>query len=822
MMAIDPICHMTVDERTALSGEFGGQTYYFCSQGCLNKFAAQHAGGPELVQLGVSSEAAHDCCGGESEHQHHHGGSPPSAVQPGQYYCPMCEGVVSDEPSDCPKCGMALERAPQKQPRKTIYTCPMHPEVRQDQPGDCPKCGMPLEPETVEAEPEDDPELRNMTLRFWVAAVLSLPLFVIAMGPMVGLPVGRWLSPQVSMWTQFILSTPVMFWAGWPLLARGVKSLRTMHLNMFTLIAIGVLAAYFFSLAVLLAPGILPPNMLEDGHPPVYFESAAVIIALVLLGQVLELRARARTGEAIRKLLSLAPPTARVIRDGREQVVPLEDVQTGEQVRVRPGEKVPVDGEVVEGASSVDESMLTGEPVPVEKTVGDSVVGGTVNGTGTLVFTATKVGDETVLSRIVSLVGQAQRSRAPVQRLVDTVSAYFVPAVIGVAVLSFIIWMLIGPEPRLAHAFVSAVAVLIIACPCALGLATPMSIMVGVGRGASAGVLFKDAAAIETLQSVDTLIVDKTGTLTAGRPRLTAVIPEEHVGEAELLQLAASLEHASEHPLAHAITSGAQERELKLSDTENFQSTTGSGVYGKVDGHEIHIGKPDWLISEGITIDNADHVATAARKRQTQGETVVYVSIDNRFAGVIAVADPIRDTAHEAIAALREMGLEIHMLTGDNETTARAVAQQLGIEHVSAGVSPEDKHRRVEELRAAGRKVGMTGDGINDAPALAAANVGIAMGTGTDIAIESAGVTLLQGDLSALVRAVRLSRAVMRNIRQNLFFAFAYNTLGIPIAAGLFYPLGLILRPTFAAAAMSFSSVSVIGNSLRLRAAKLD
>lgn len=823
-MAIDPICHMTVDEQAALHAQVGGKDYYFCSEHCRKTFVAN--GGqvvPQLVSLttmDASDEAPPmSCCGHGGGH--HHAAAPPTNLAPGTYYCPMCPGVVSDKPASCPKCGMALERVPTAPVRQTIYTCPMHPEVQQDKPGTCPKCGMALEPVTVTAQEEEDPELRDMTRRFGIAAVLSLPLLIIAMGPMVGLPIHQWLSPGITRWLEFALATPVVLWAGWPFLVRGARSLMTGHLNMFTLIGIGVLAAYAYSIVAVLAPGLFPAAVLMHGHVPVYFEAAAVIVTLVLLGQVLELRARHRTGEAIRQLLSLTPPTARVLRDDKETDIPIEEVQLHERIRVRPGEKIAVDGRVLEGKSSVDEAMLTGESVPVLKAVGDDVFAGTVNGSGTLVYEATKIGSDTVLARIVDLVGQAQRSRAPVQRLADVVSGYFVPAVIVVAVLTFVAWMVFGPEPKLALAVVNAVAVLIIACPCALGLATPMSIMVGIGRGATAGVLFKDAAALETLQSVDTLVVDKTGTLTEGKPRLTAVLPTAGFDETELLRLAAAVENASEHPLAHAVVAGARERGVLVTAAANFESTVAGGVKGDVGQHQVCIGKPSWLDEQGIAI--ADNLAADAAQRQAQGETLIYVGVNGKFAGAIAVADPIRAAAAEAVRVLQQVyHLDIWMLTGDSEATASAVAKRLGIQHVEAGVKPADKHRRVTELRESGRKVAMAGDGINDAPALAAADVGIAMGSGTDVAIESAGVTLLHGDLGALVRALRLSHGVMRNIRQNLFFAFAYNLLGVPIAAGLLYPLtGWLLSPMFASAAMSLSSVSVIANSLRLRGMKL-
>jgi Cu+-exporting ATPase len=719
---------------------------------------------------------------------------------------------------------MALEKNPlarRTKPRaKTIYTCPMHPEVRQDHPGSCPKCGMALEPVQAEVlEEDDDPELRDMTRRFWVAAALGIPVLVLAMGPMVGLSL---VSPWVSSWLQFALATPVVLWAGWPLLVRGVRSIATMRLNMFTLIAIGVLAAYGYSLAALFVPDLFPMSLRHNGQIEVYFEAAAIITALVLLGQVLELRARRQTGTAIRQLLDLAPATARVIRDGREIEIPAEEVQVGDRIRVRPGEKIAVDGRVIEGRSSVDESMITGEPVPVEKTEGDSVTGATVNGTGSLVYEATQVGDDTTLSQIVRMVSEAQRSRAPVQRVADTVAAYFVPVVLIVSVITFIVWALVGPQPALAFALVNSVAVLIIACPCALGLATPMSIMVGVGRGAQAGVLIKNAESLETLKRVDTVVVDKTGTLTEGKPKLVAAKPVSGESEENLLRLTAAVENASEHPIARAVVSGVEERNIALPTAEDFQSTTGGGVSARVDGQMIRVGQKSFLAEHGV--QDIEVLDDEAATRQSQGETVIYVAADRKFLGLVAVADPIKSSTAEAIRDLHDLGLTVVMMTGDNERTAKHVASQLGIDQVFAGVRPEEKHDHVERMRAEGRTVAMAGDGINDAPALAAADVGIAMGTGTDVAIESAGVTLVQGDLRGLVRAVRLSRRVMANIYQNLFFAFIYNMAGVPIAAGVLYPIlgkyGL-LSPMIAAAAMSLSSVSVIANSLRLRATDL-
>ena len=729
----------------------------------------------------------------------------------------MCAGVESDEPGICPKCGMALERNPTWKPTaKTIYTCPMHPEIEQDHPGNCPKCGMALEPKNITATTEDEnAELRDMTRRFWIGAALTLPVFLIAMGHLFpGAP--AWLDSDPSRWMQFALSTPVVLWAGWPFFVRGWHSLVQRSLNMFTLIAMGIGVAWLFSAVVMLAPGIFPPSFQHHGKIGVYFEAAAVITVLVLLGQVLELRARSRTGNAIRALLDLAPPAAHVVRDGEEREVPLEEVQRGDQLRVRPGEKVPVDGRVIDGRTNIDESMLTGEPMPVEKANGDKVSGGTVNGTGSFLMEAERVGSETVLSQIIEMVAQAQRSRAPIQGLADKVAGWFVPAVIGIALLTFAAWVWLGPEPRFAHAIVNAVAVLIIACPCALGLATPMSVMVGVGRGAQAGVLIKDAAAIERMEKVDTLIVDKTGTLTEGKPRLTNILPAAAISEQELLTAAAAVEAHSEHPLAAAIVRGAAERGIKPANVSDFQSSTGGGVSGSVDGQRVLIGKAPFLQAQGVS-GFADLESKAAELQQ-QGHGAMFVAIDGRAAGILAVSDPIKESTAGAIDHLHQLGLKVIMLTGDNERTARAVAQKLGIDEVEAGVEPQHKNERVRKLREQGHVVAMAGDGINDAPALAAADVGIAMGTGTDVAMESAGITLLKGDLRGIEKTIRLSRAMMSNIRQNLFFAFIYNAAGIPIAAGLLYPFfGLLLSPIIAGAAMSLSSVSVISNALRLR-----
>lgn len=734
----------------------------------------------------------------------------------------MCPGVASDSPGDCPKCGMALERNPTWMPPASAaatYTCPMHPEVLSDQPGDCPKCGMALE--LVAAGPEDDAELRDMTLRLQIGTALTLPVFVLAMVHLIpALAHQSWADSDASRWVQFALSTPVVLWAGWPFFRRGWRSLASGHLNMFTLIAIGVGAAYLFSAVAMLAPGIFPHAMQHGGKVAIYFEAAAVIIVLVLLGQVLELRARARTGGAIKALLDLAPPTARRVAAGEDQIIPLDQVQVGDSLRVVPGDKVPVDGVVVEGRSSVEESMITGEPLPVEKSVGHTVTGGTVNGTGSFVLRAERVGSDTLLGQIVKMVAEAQRSRAPIQALADRVAGIFVPAVLAVSLITFVAWLWIGPEPRLAHAIVNAVAVLIIACPCALGLATPMSIMVGVGRGAQEGVLVKNAEALERLEKITTLVVDKTGTLTEGRPRLVDVLPAEGFDAKELLRLAASLERSSEHPLAAAIVQGAKEQTLEIGPVQGFRSVTAGGVLGSVAGRPVIVGKPDFLRSESVA--GLEPLEAAAAKLQEAGRTAVFVAVDGRPAGILAVADPIKPTTADAIRELHALGIKLVMLTGDNRRTAAAVANQLGLDAVEAGVEPAGKVAHVKRLRAEGNHVAMAGDGINDAPALSEAEVGIAMGTGTDVAMQSADITLVKGDLRGIAKAIRLSRATMRNIRQNLFFAFLYNALGIPVAAGLLYPFfGLLLSPILAGAAMSLSSVSVISNALRLRRARL-
>jgi len=804
-MAIDPICGMTVDEATARHEERDGETFYFCSDGCREKFLAQ------------SQPEAKKAC--------HHG---PAATPPkttAKYFCPMCPGVEADMPGSCPKCGMALERNPAwtAQTAKTTYTCPMHPEVVQDHPGSCPKCGMALEPMavTLDEEEEGSSELGVMTRRFWISSVLTVPLVVLTMGHMVGLPIESLLPAHLGGWIQLVLASPVVLWGGWPFFVRGALSLRTLQLNMFTLIAIGTGVAWIYSVIAVFAPDLFPDTFRgEHGEVGPYFEAAAVIVTLVLLGQVLELRARKSTSGAIRALLGLAAKTARRIEANANEVdVPIEEVKVGDRLRVRPGEKVPVDGKVVDGRTTVDESMITGEPIPVEKKTGDHVIGATINQTGGLIIEVEKVGAETMLAQIVQMVADAQRSNAPIQRLADVIAAYFVPAVMAIAVLTFFVWSIWGPEPAMAYGLINAVAVLIIACPCALGLATPMSIMVGVGRGAQAGVLIKDAAALEILEKVDTLVVDKTGTLTEGKPRLVGVETASGIEADELLRLTASLERASEHPLAAAIITGATEKALSLADVTAFESFSGKGVRGSVEGRVIALG--NIKLMQDLGADAEAHIPRADTMR-SEGQTVMFVSIDGKFAGMIGVADPIKASTAVALRGLHDEGIRVIMLTGDSQATADAVARTLGIDEVIAEVLPEQKSEVIKRLQGEGRIVAMAGDGINDAPALALAHVGIAMGTGTDVAMQSAGVTLLKGDLRGILKARRLSRSTMSNIRQNLFFAFAYNMLGVPVAAGILFPfLGILLSPIFAAAAMSLSSVSVVGNALRLRSTRL-
>jgi Cu+-exporting ATPase len=700
------------------------------------------------------------------------------------------------------------------------YTCPMHPEIVRDQPGACPICGMALEPRAVGVEEGPSSELVDMTRRMWIAALLGAPVFLLAMGDMVlGMGLGGRIDMRITNWIGLICATPVVLWAGWPFFERAWASVVNRHANMFTLIGLGVGAAYLFSVAATVAPNVFPAGFRVHGIVETYFDTAVVITVLVLLGQVLELRARGRTSAAIRQLLGMAPKTARVVRDGSEVDIPITSVMVGDVIRVRPGEKVPVDGVVLDGRSSIDESMVSGEPIPVEKEPGSTVTGGTINGTGSVTMRAERVGNDTLLAQIVRMVSEAQRTRAPIQRLADVIASYFVPAVVAVAVIAFVAWSIVGPEPRLALALLSAVAVLIIACPCALGLATPMAVMVGTGRGAAAGVLIKNAEALERLEKVDTLIVDKTGTLTEGKPVLQHVHAIAPFDDAEVLTLAAGLEQASEHPLAAAIVAGAQQRGVQPPPTTEFESVTGRGVTGRVDGRRVLLGNATFLTDSGVDLAGASRDADA---RRSEGQTLMFVAVDGRLAGTLAVADPIKASAREALTALHADGLTIVMLTGDTQLTASAVASQLGIDRVIADVLPAQKRDAVQQLQREGRKVAMAGDGINDAPALAQADVGIAMGTGTDVAMESAGITLVRGDLRAIVRARRLSRATMRNIRQNLFLAFVYNALGVPVAAGVLYPFtGVLISPIWASAAMTFSSVSVIGNALRLRRVKL-
>jgi len=802
----DPVCGMTVKPDSLHKLTHDGQGYGFCSAGCLEKFRTD----PKEFLGDPAPESPQTP-------------QPPPTPQPSGtvFTCPMHPEVRQESPGDCPKCGMALEPAGAPVAAvRTEFTCPMHPEIVRDASGSCPICGMALEPRTVSAEDEESAELKDMRRRFWFAAALTLPVVIVAMGDMLpGHPISALMSMRTRVWLELVLATPVCTWSAWPFFVRAVDSVRNRSLNMFTLIGLGVSVAYVYSLVAALLPDLFPPSFRQDsGEVAVYFEAAAVITTLILLGQVLELRARSQTSSAIRKLLGMAAKSARRLADdGTEEDVPLDSVTAGDRLRVRPGEKVPVDGVVLDGASSVDESLVTGEPIPVEKHVGDHVIGSTINGTGGLVMRAEKVGAETLLSRIVAMVAEAQRSRAPIQKLVDVVAGYFVPIVFASAVVTFGVWAFFGPEPAMAHAIINAVAVLIIACPCALGLATPMSIMVATGKAAGLGVLFKNAEAIEVLRKVDTLVVDKTGTLTEGKPKLVSVVASDIVDEATLLRLVATLERGSEHPLAAAIVKGAEERGVEVAEAKDFDSVTGKGVTGSVDGRDVALGNRALMESLGI---DPSHLVERAEELRAEGQTVMFVAVDGKAAGLVGVADPIKESTPEAIRMLHEEGLRIVMMTGDSETTARAVAKKLGIDDVMAAVLPEEKANKVKALQAEGRIVAMAGDGVNDAPALAQAQVGIAMGTGTDVAMESAGVTLVKGDLRGIVRARRLSRKTMANIKQNLFFAFAYNAAGIPIAAGALYPFfGLLLSPMIAAAAMSLSSVSVIGNALRLKGA---
>jgi Cu+-exporting ATPase len=784
--AIDPVCGMTVDPAaTAHRRAHRGETYFFCSADCASRFAADPAGY-------LHQRAATHGDGDAAPHEHGHAShGPDRGSQPAK---PMPQG--------------------------TIYTCPMHPQIRQSGPGNCPICGMALEPEVVTSEAAPNAELVDMTRRFWIGLAVSVPVVALEMGGHLAGPHG-WINQTLSNWIQLVLATPVVLWAGWPFFVRGWQSLATRNLNMFTLIAMGTGVAWVYSVVAALAPGLFPAAFRgHDGAVAVYFEAAAVITVLVLLGQVLELRAREQTSGAIRALLDLAPKTARRVRpDGSDEGVQIEDIAVGDRLRLRPGEKVPVDGEIVDGRSSLDESMVTGESMPVTKEPGAKVIAGTLNQTGSFVMRAEKVGSDTLLAQIVHMVAAAQRSRAPIQRLADQVATWFVPTVIAIAIVAFIVWATLGPEPRLAFGLVAAVTVLIIACPCALGLATPMSIMVGVGRGAQAGVLIKNAEALERMEKIDTLVIDKTGTLTEGKPKVTAIVSAPGFDEASLLRLGASIERASEHPLAQAVTLAAKDHGIALADVTGFTAPTGKGAAGVVEGRNVALGTAKFLAELGVATAPLSNQADPLRQ---DGATVIFVAVDGKAAGLIAIADPIKATTAQALKALGEEGVRVVMLTGDNRTTAAAVARRLGIEDFEAEVLPDQKGAIIERLRGQGCVVAMAGDGVNDAPALAAAEVGIAMGTGTDVAIESAGITLIKGDLTGIVRARRLSAATMRNIRQNLFFAFVYNAAGVPIAAGMLYPaFGILLSPIVAAAAMALSSVSVVGNALRLRRVKL-
>ena len=824
--AKDPVCGMSVDPAKARGrAEHKGNTYYFCCPGCETKFK----GDPEkylnkpvapagMVMLGqlttpgpLANEAKAPVTHPALSQQK---GKDQGPVVPTgtKYICPMCPEVVSEEPAACPKCGMALEAEMQVALTKTEWTCPMHAEIVRDRPESCPMCGMALEPRTVAAAP-DNPELRDMTRRFWVGVALTLPLLLMMIPRIAYL-----MSADVMPWAELVVATPVVLWCGWPFLERFWASLVNRSPNMFTLIGLGVGTAYLYSLAATVAPGVFPESLRTmHGHPELYYESAAVITVLVLLGQVMELRARSRTGAAIRALLDLSPKMARRINaDGTEQDVALDQVVAGDRLRVRPGEKVPTDGVVEQGTSAVDESMITGESIPVEKKPGDRVIGATMNSTGSLVIRAERVGAETMLAQIVKMVSEAQRSRAPIQRLADRVAAYFVPAVVTIAMVAFGAWIIWGPQPRLAHALVNAVAVLIIACPCALGLATPIAVMVATGRGAQAGVLIRNAEALEVLQKVDTLVVDKTGTLTEGKPSLVSIFAEGMITESDLVRLVASVERGSEHPLAAAMVTAAGGMGLVLEDVADFQYGSGAGVTGVVGGRRTMAGTQPFLEAWSVAIE--DEAKRHAEELRQHGETVIFTAVDGRFTGLLGIADTIKKNAADVIRDLRAEGVNVVMLTGDNRTTAAAVAKKVGVSEFEAEVLPDQKLEVIKQLQQQGRIVAMAGDGINDAPALAQANVGIAMGTGTDIAMESGGITLVKGDLRGILRARRLSRATLRSIKQNLFFAFIYNSLGVPIAAGILYPFfGILLSPVIAAAAMSFSSVSVITNSLRLR-----
>jgi P-type Cu+ transporter len=860
-MERDPVCGMTVDpSRARETVKHGGQTYYFCCRGCATKFRAAPEsylkGKPSppyhssMVQLGGGvagvrpvdppappptiapphAPPQHTASGGIGKSLEH-APTPPGPERAGEplqklsrtFVCPMDPEVCESKPGPCPKCGMALEPAVRTAPEtRTRYTCPMHPEIASDKPGACPKCGMALEPHIIAAEPKN-PELESMVLRFWASMSLTFAILALGMSYLVpGQRAHPWFSMRTSAWVELALSTPVVLWGGLPFFQRGWVSIKNRSANMFTLIALGTGVAYVYSVVAVLFPAIFPASFRgKDGSVPVYFEAAAAITTLVLLGQVLELRARERTSGAIRALLKLSPRTARLVRaDGTEIDIPLQEVAVGDALRVRPGEKIPTDGVVTDGTASVDESLMSGEPIPVEKRPGSRLVGGTINGTGTLLMRAERVGSDTLLSQIVRMVGEAQRTRAPVQQLADRVSSYFVPAVVLVAVLTFVAWAALGPSPRMAYALLNAVAVLLIACPCALGLATPMAIMVGTGRGALEGVLVKNAETLQTLEKVDTLVLDKTGTITEGRPRVTSIVAASDRDEPAVLRIAATLERPSEHPLAGAILAAAKETDIAPGDLADFHYRAGKGIAGAVDGKPAALGNRALFQELGVPLGDLD---ARARALEADGQTVIFVAINGQAAGLIAVSDPVKQTTSEALEQLHKQGLRIVILTGDSERVAKAVAHKLGIERVESEIQPGQKAEVIKRLQAEGHIVAMAGDGVNDAPALSQANVGIAIGTGTDVAIESAGITLLRGDLRGIVRARALGRATMRNIRQNLFFAFAYNSIGVPIAAGVLYPFfGLLLSPIIASAAMTFSSVSVIGNALRLRRVNLN
>lgn len=811
---IDPVCWMSVDpDKTQWKSLHSGASYYFCCEGCKTKFDADPDG--YIAKLDQIPQSLLDAAESAPSEHHHH--TPTEVFENSEfaYVCPMHPEEGSESPGDCSLCGMSLEPTRKARLKKTVYTCPMHPEIEQETPGDCPKCGMSLVPKTTEEGIGDDPELKSLARKFWSGVALGLPVFMIAMTEMLPLPgIKSFLSYQYSKWIQLLLSTPVVFWAGGFLLQRGIKSVKTMNLNMYTLIGLGVGAAYFYSLVATVFPGLFPDSLKTDGQIGLYFEAATVVTVLVILGEYLQIRATRKTGDAIQELLGLAPKTAHLVREGQEKEISLEEVKAGDSLRVKPGEKIPLDGKILEGSTSVDESMITGEAKPVSKGPEDRVIGATVNQTGSILMKAEKVGSETVLSQIIEMVEKAQRSRAPIQGLADKVAGIFVPAVISVSILTFFLWYFLGPEPSLPYAIVNAISVLIIACPCALGLATPMSVMVGVGTGAGNGILIRKAEHLETAEKTTILLTDKTGTLTEGKPRVTQVLAANGEDEAKILKLAASLEHQSEHPLASAILSYAKQKGISSDPIADFESITGSGIRAKLNGSDIFVGR--------MKVADSD-LNSRALELEEKGNTVVGVYESEELKGILAISDPIKESTPTAIQELHHMGIKVVMLTGDNAGTAKEVASQLEIDSYHSGLKPEQKLEILKSYKKPGQIVMFAGDGINDAPALAEADIGVAMGNGTDVAIQSAGMTLVKGDLTGIVKALRLSQNVMRNIRQNLFFAFLYNTIGVPIAAGILFPFfGMLLSPMIAGAAMSFSSVSVIGNALRLRNSKLD